>query len=66
MSSYSSEPSTQIGAGNDMNMISSYGGSNENQQSSTTQGCSFSSNTMLSDQINTNSETGLKLNQDKN
>jgi len=32
------EPASQIGSGNDMNMIKSYGGSEENQQSSTTQG----------------------------
>jgi hypothetical protein len=32
------EPPGQIGPGNDMDMIKSYGGSGENQQSSTMEG----------------------------
>ncbi|CAF1513745.1 unnamed protein product, partial [Adineta steineri] len=53
-------PPTQIGPGNDMDMIKSYGGAEENQQSSTIQGSSLVTNTVPSNEINKNPETESK------
>ncbi|CAF0766352.1 unnamed protein product [Rotaria sp. Silwood1] len=55
----------QIGPGNDIDMIKSYGGPEENQHSSTMHGSGVALHTVPTDEINKNPETEPKPTQDQ-
>ncbi|CAF1372281.1 unnamed protein product [Rotaria sordida] len=65
MSSISMKQPSQIGPGNDMDMIKSYGGSTENQESSTMHGSGIAVHTVPTAEINKNPEGELKSDNDQ-